>query len=164
MYFESSGLGDEYLKLIKNRGLVKFVKDDRLIRKLTYYYDELIPKYKKEMERFYEFWQKAIINQYSVYSNRCLTEKELENLNSKIKPYYMRTRVADGFARTIGYDIYQTLEALGYKPPEKQTQRYEYSFKEVDPEELKKDNGEQESLTDRLRKKSSQKKSDPKQP
>ena len=135
----SDGLGKKYLDLIKERGLTRFVKNRRLIRGLTSYYEQLVPKSQKAadeyLERISEKFADVKLSAISKKTRGCYTNEIIKQIETDISTPYRKSLMATGMSETFGYDMYKLLKDMGIDIPEKKTQYLEYRFDIEEPKE-----------------------------
>lgn len=129
--YNVSGMGAKYLDLIKERGLVRFMKDKRVIRFLSFYYDELVPKASEARDEFSEQYQ-IILAKYreslKTPDNGCFSKNDIDRMNKDISVYYQKHLMAQGYAQMIGHSIYKDLLKIGVAPPVRSKTSFSYKL------------------------------------
>lgn len=139
VYFsvQSQGRGRVNLDVIQKRGLARFIKDDKIIPFLSFYYDELIPQMKEKSDRFYDKLNDVVDKKLGGELNQCLTIKQIEQIETSVTSYYAKMHIAKGVAKLMGYKSLQEILAQGYKKPPVQSVDFNYNIEFMTEEEMK---------------------------
>ncbi len=137
--FDTLTTGGDFLKVIKQRGLVKFLKNKDLISIMTVYYNDIVPDYNERRKLFYSSYQDKIVGFLEESGDMpCVSMKQMGQWEKSISKLYMDAKIQDGAAQQIGQYIRSELEKSGYKANEKKNYRLNYYFEMADsPEKMK---------------------------
>ena len=130
-FFESSTLGADELKIIKERGLTRFIDKKDIIMLLTVYYRDIVPQFKEKKELYYEASRETMYKFFQFPENsidcsdaQSVSKKDRENLKS----LYLDAKVQDQYIQQIGYYLRQELEKLGYRAGKKNAYQLNYTY------------------------------------
>lgn len=138
--FETSTNGGDYLKSIKDRGLVRFFDNKGLVSIMTVYFGDLVPDYKEKKNLFYKAYQDIVINFFNQNDNYipCFSESKIRQVEQSLKKAYMDAKIQDGVAQQVGVYLRSELEKLGYKTSKSKGYQLFYRFKLAEsPEDFK---------------------------
>lgn len=140
MNFNTLNSGKDYLRVIKERGLVRFIKNKDIIAILTLYYNEIIPDLTEKKKVFYQAYDSSIadLRKKDKLQSLCQSKKEKEELENGVASRYWDAKQQDGVAQHLGFYIRSELEKAGYVANEKKNYMFSYRFELADEEnELK---------------------------
>ena len=139
LVFDTNSLGSKYLDLIKERGLVRFINSESIIRKLTFYYEEAAPTAAQAHEEFVNNVDN-VIDSYDKYKDpktNCFKPEKITQMSEEAGAFYQKHIVADGFSKMLGHQILQDLIKMGYEKRSGIRENISYKFEFKDPEESK---------------------------
>jgi|GEM_PF-6384247 len=121
--FESAVTGSDFLKYIKDRGLVRYVENRDLISILTVYYNDVVPNYKTKRKEFLDRSQEMLIEDDpdKIDDEGCRSKKEMDKWKKELAVLYAKAKVQDGVAQKIGHYLRKEFEKLGYTARDKNT-------------------------------------------
>lgn len=138
-YLFSNHMGSDYLRVIKNRGLSRYLKSQYIIAVLTSYFQEQIPGTKEAFSAYDEEMKQFTLLQ-NKYAKNCVPKKEISKWENRIRPLYIKWKLAETIEKEIGFVAYQELQNLGYKDKrERKKMKLWVEVKEVDPKEKNKE-------------------------
>jgi hypothetical protein len=135
-YPEAQLTGSDFLQLIKQRGLVRFLPDKTIIAALTHYYKNLVPEAQDSYSKFSEAFMKVVVEDRPV--SPCKSDKVLKKIEEELFPLYWQMAVNEEFARVLGYQIRRDLMAMGFEADKSPPRAFSVSIRTAKtPEELK---------------------------
>lgn len=147
-YENTNTTGDEYLKVIIQRGLGKFLKDKKIIPALDDYFNIAIEQTKRESAKFNDE-QNLMKDAFLKNNGKCFSKKSLADWENRIRPLYLSWKASQNMEEQIGHIIFQRITKEGYAIDEKKESiKLNVNIQEEDDEKINpKNDGKNQNQT-----------------